>query len=87
MALIIKCSSLGDWSTLDDFVKSHFYNSEGVYFCSLCGYSNKFLTNVKNHVEANHTPGYLKSVQCGECEKVCPSRNALRMHVKRAHNK
>ena len=68
---------------LDDFVKANYYSSEGLLVCSICEYSNKTSTNVRTHIETHNAPESLKRVQCLYCGYVCPSRSALRMHVKK----
>ena len=58
-------------------------NTVAAWVCSICEYSNKTSTNVRTHIETHHAPESLKRVQCLYCGYVCPSRSALRMHVKK----
>lgn len=59
--------------------------SSGLYGCSECDYTTKYRTTCLNHIESKHLPtnGFI----CNFCEKFCPTRNALKSHVSKKHNK
>ena len=47
-----------------------------------CGYvANKW--SLRNHIESKHIS--IGGIQCDQCSKVCPTRHALTMHMKRNH--
>jgi len=51
--------------------------------CTDCDYETKMKCNLEKHIEAKHiSPG----VACQFCNKICPTRHALRMHLSRNHN-
>jgi len=53
------------------------------YRCTDCEYETKMKCNLEKHIEAKHiSPG----VACQFCNKTCPTRHALRMHLSRNHN-
>ena len=54
-----------------------------IWACSECEYNSKYNHNVFEHIEAKHVGslGYL----CDICNKVCPTKNALRTHNIRHH--
>ena len=52
------------------------------HVCKLCGKEGD-RTDVRRHIEANHLEGL--SFPCNLCEKMCRSRNALRVHKQRQH--
>jgi len=53
------------------------------YRCTDCEYETKMKCNLEKHIEAKHiSPG----VACQFCNKTCPTRHALRMHLSRTHN-
>ena len=53
-----------------------------IWQCAQCHYSSKLKYTVKEHVET-HISGF--SHQCPLCDKVCNTRNALRVHTIRKH--
>ena len=60
------------------------FKTEGGWQCGQpgCGYvANKW--SLRNHVESKHIS--IGGVQCDQCSKVCPTRHALTMHIKRNH--
>ena len=57
-------------------------DDEGNLCCKLCDYRSRNSNHVKNHIESKHLEGYFK---CEMCQKVCPTRNALNMHIHRKH--
>ena len=51
--------------------------------CTDCIYQTKMKCNLEKHIEAKHiTPG----VACQFCNKIFPTRHALRIHLSRNHN-
>ena len=58
---------------------------DGIWHCQLCDYSSKYTTRVQDHIEAQHfqSDGY----QCHMCQKYCSTKNALKCHIYRYHNK
>ena len=48
-----------------------------------CDYvANKW--SLRNHIESKHID--IGGIQCDRCSKVCPTRHALTMHIKRNHS-
>ena len=59
--------------------------SRGTYkahICKVCGKEGG-RNDVRRHIEASHLEGL--SFPCNLCEKICRSRNALRIHKQRNH--
>ncbi|XP_023319854.1 protein tramtrack, beta isoform isoform X12 [Eurytemora carolleeae] len=55
------------------------------WLCKQCGYSSRVRHRTLLHVEAIHvTSG---GHHCLECQKLCPSKNALNAHMSRYHRK
>ena len=54
--------------------------------CELNGTFLKYTTRVEEHIEAKHYQSGL-FYQCQVCSKQCKTKNALKCHVYRAHNK
>ena len=82
--MICEITVLG--ATLDDFVNHNLYRgANGSYGCNFCEYINNNRYNVKTHIETNHAPNSLKTSLCTICDYMCPSRSALRMHLKNKH--
>ena len=52
--------------------------------CAQCHFSSKVRSTVKEHIET-HISGFTHP--CTMCAKTCKTRNALRVHTIRAHNK
>ena len=71
------------FNSLDEFIRTNSYNIDGVVFCALCDYSNKYSSNLKTHIETNHVDQEQRKVYCEHCDYVGPSRSALRMHMKK----
>lgn len=86
LKLLIASGAENISQNLDDFVNTNYYNMDGLSFCAVCDYSNVKSTNVKTHIETHHAPEILKRLPCQYCGYVCPSRSALRMHLKKKHN-
>lgn len=72
----------------DDLVKSKTWkDEEGNIRCSDCDYFSKFLTNVKNHIEAHHVQGLNQGYSCNFCSKVFKSKNSFQTHKSRFKGK
>ena len=71
------------YENLDDMINASFHSQDGLHYCSLCDYSNKYKTNVRRHVEANHVDEKQRQVQCHLCDYVGPTRNALTIHLRK----
>ena len=72
--------------SLDRTIKDRMvFLASGLYGCSECPYTTKYSTTCQNHIESKHmsTNGFI----CNFCEKFCPTRNALKSHVSKKHNK
>jgi len=54
-----------------------------VWACSECEYNSKFKHNVFEHIESKHVGSY--GYPCSVCNKVCPTKNAFRIHNIRYH--
>ena len=54
-----------------------------IWECIMCGKSSKYKNDITRHIEANHisSPG----IKCEICDKISPTREALRQHNKIAH--
>ena len=53
--------------------------------CIVCGKSSKYKNDITRHIESKHisSPG----IKCDNCDKVSPTREALRQHNKLVHHK
>ena len=80
----LKCMFSGDITTPEDFNKYIQRNARGP-FCGVCHqFSNKSVTNVRNHVESKHFPNMF-DYQCNQCEMTVGTRKALDSHRQRNH--
>jgi len=72
---------------LDDLIWKNMTkdNTTGCWQCLQCSFSSKRCSVVKNHVEAHHidSSGFV----CPDCSTLCPTRNALTMHIGRKHRR
>ena len=55
------------------------------WLCRQCGYNSRVRHRTLLHVEAFHVVS--GGHNCSECQKLCPSRNALNAHMSRYHRK
>ena len=69
----------------EEMINSKMWKGEGQWACTDCDYTSKKKDHVYEHIEAKHVqgPGYM----CQQCDKVCPTRKALRHHLGRYHPK
>ena len=81
----------GDMQELDKKINSMMVKTSNksargqlLYMCTLCGKESE-LTQLKNHIEANHLEGI--SVPCKQCEKVFRSRPSLANHLYLYHKR
>ena len=53
--------------------------------CIMCGKSSKYKNDITRHIESKHisSPG----IKCDNCDKISPTREALRQHNKLVHQK
>lgn len=67
---------------LENEILSKLFPRDGLWACTDCEYERKNKNHVIEHIEAKHVnhPAY----ECGECGKLCTTRNTLRQH-KRVH--
>lgn len=75
---------MGSFDELDRSIETMYFKTlEGGYQCTVCGHLSNVTTNIVNHIESKHvvTPG----VCCELCNKHLRTRQALRMHLHRAH--
>ena len=72
-------------SELDEILEKSIYRNEstGMYHCAHCQLSSNKKSNVKNHVESKHVS--TEGVSCSDCDVVCKTRKALKMHEFRKH--
>ena len=69
---------------LDDIIKSKIImDGSGSFQCCECNYASTNSRNVINHIESKHVT--TTGVQCDVCQKICPTREALRKHISRLH--
>lgn len=70
---------------LENILNNSIYRREdtGMWHCNFCDLSSKKSSNVKNHVESKHIRS--GGFGCKDCETVCPTRKALKMHEFRRH--
>ena len=71
---------------LDEIITTKCYREAGVNICTDCGFQTKHMTNMKNHIETKHMSNQLVRIPCLYCKTVCPTRSAMRMHMKRQHS-
>eukprot|EP00088_Acartia_fossae_P044670 TRINITY_DN4755_c0_g1_i5.p1 TRINITY_DN4755_c0_g1~~TRINITY_DN4755_c0_g1_i5.p1 ORF type:complete len:366 (+),score=82.18 TRINITY_DN4755_c0_g1_i5:199-1296(+) len=55
----------------------------GMFLCTDCSYTSRWENCVKIHVESKHV--YTGGFKCAHCDKICPTRNALKVHNQRRH--
>jgi len=71
---------------LDEIINTKCYREAGINICTDCGFQTKHMTNMKNHIETKHMSYQLIRIPCLYCKTVCPTRSAMRMHMKRQHS-
>ena len=54
-----------------------------VWRCVECGYESAWKHNLVKHIDTKHLS---EGHHCSICAKFCPSKDALRKHVKRYHD-
>jgi len=57
---------------------------DGGFSCAECEFQTRHQTNMKNHIESKHLAQGVK-IPCLYCHLSCPTRSAMRAHVKRQH--
>ena len=59
--------------------KDYFGKMDGIFYCKVCGFTDKHASNMKCHIESKHySPGY----SCPHCGRVFNIQNTLRRHIK-----
>ena len=75
-------------SDFDELLKSKTWKDDvGNVRCTECDYSSKFLTNVKNHIEAHHMQLQSQGYNCVFCGKLFKSKNSFQTHKSRFKGK
>ena len=71
----------------EDFNQFVQRNESGVPMCGICSkFTNKSLSNVRNHIESKHYPNTF-SYNCKHCQSVFGTYNSLNMHERNSHRK
>jgi len=72
---------------LDQIISANIYKDETTrhWHCHHCDFNSVKRSNVKNHVESKHVQS--TGFECSACMVICPTRNALNMHILRKHKK
>jgi len=66
-----------------EMIKGKMQKVEGSgWGCTECSYTTSFQTNLFSHIEAHHCQ---VAYQCPQCFSSHPSKNSLRMHIRRKH--
>ena len=65
-----------------DSVTAYIEKKNGLPFCTVCGYSSKYLSHIKTHLEVKHLN---HAYPCKLCTKICPARDYLNRHMKNKH--
>jgi len=71
---------------LDAIINTKCYREAGINICTDCGFQTKHMTNMKNHIETKHMSDLSIQIPCLYCKSICPTRSAMRMHMKRQHS-
>ncbi len=68
----------------DKMTEAYSTFNQGSWYCSICHFTSKKKTNVREHIESKHiNDGF--SYICRFCPKTYKSRNSLRFHVGNYH--
>ena len=74
---------IASFEDIDAIIDSKTIRCGKLFKCSDCDYETNVKGNLGKHIEAKHiSPG----ISCQYCNKLCPTRHALRMHTTRQHN-
>jgi len=69
---------------LNQMIKTSLIRLDSTYWgCAHCDFKSKYQSTVGYHVEARHFAS--DGVQCEYCVTICPTRQALKMHISRKH--
>ena len=68
---------------IDGAIDSMMKKIDGLWSCSQCRKTDKYKTNMKNHIEGKHTEGVTHP--CNHCVKMFRSKNSLAVHISRNH--
>ena len=89
LILFLKHCLLGQaeiFQHLDAIINTKCYREAGINICTDCGFQTKHMTNMKNHIETKHMSDLSIQIPCLYCKSICPTRSAMRMHMKRQHS-
>ncbi len=70
-------------SDIEDRILEFMVQTDRGWECRTCQYSTTNRKGLMNHIESKHVN--IGGVSCPHCPKVCPTRHALQMHVRRQH--
>ena len=59
---------------------------DGNWTCNQCDFKTPYKTTMNNHVEAKHIRA-IDGYACDICNRHCPTKNALKCHKYREHNR
>ena len=59
---------------------------DGTWTCNQCDFKTPYKTTMNNHVEAKHIRA-IDGYACDICYKHCPTKNALKCHKYKVHNR
>ena len=68
---------------VEQLIQSFMLKTDVGWMCTGCDYNSKHKHVLTSHVEVKHVN--IGGASCQFCSKVCPTRHALQMHVKRNH--
>jgi len=81
-AMMNAAAMAGDETNKDILLRDKMWkNLDGLWQCSDCGYTSNKTSNLRNHIEVNHTAS--QGYYCQECNKFCRSKNSLNIHKSR----
>ena len=71
-------------AALNHVIRNSMIRLDGMFWgCAHCDFKSKYQSTVGYHIEAKHFPS--NGVQCEHCSTLCPTRQALKMHISRKH--
>ena len=81
---LLICTDLSCEQVMDEEIQSRIITiGKSEFQCAECGQTARLKPNMWKHVEAKHMSP--QPVYCAFCDKVCPSKNALNVHMSRYH--
>lgn len=71
---------MGGIEALDEAIDAQVVRGDhGIWYCVSCPYSSPNKAYLRAHIESKHISS--EGFQCSTCEKVCPTRHAMKMHL------